>query len=140
MKLKKGWFNDLYLNIGINEGQEFFGTIRSASNIEFTALGDSINYAGRLSDFARFGKIWTTKNVIIKLAEEELASLCFGVDRKEADHERFVENSFLRVIDLLDGSRNEGNKFADIATLPITEIVGKADIAKPLGAISKRPE
>ena len=79
MKLKKGWFNDLYLNIGINEGQEFFGTIRAASNIEFTALGDSIKYAGRLSDFARFGKIWTTKNVIIKLTEKELSSLCFGI-------------------------------------------------------------
>ena len=140
MKLKKGWFNDLFLNVGINEGQEFFGTIRSASNIEFTALGDSINYAGRLSDFARFGKIWTTKNVIIKLTEEELSSLCFGVSRKEADHERFVENSFLRVIDLLDSTRKEGNKFADIATLPITEIVGKKDIAKPLAPLSEQIE
>ena len=140
MKLKKGWFNDLFLNVGINEGQEFFGTIRSASNIEFTALGDSINYAGRLSDFARFGKIWTTKNVIIKLTEEELSSLCFGVSRKEADHERFVENSFLRVIDLMDSTRNEGNKFADIATLPITEIVGIQDISKPLEPLSEHPE
>ncbi len=140
MKLKKGWFNDLFLNIGINEGQEFFGTIRSASNIEFTALGDSINYAGRLSDFARFGKIWTTKNVIIKLTEEELSSLCFGVSRKEADQERFVENSFLRVIDLMDSTRNEGNKFADIATLPITEIVGIQDISKPLEPLSEHPE
>ena len=139
-KIKKGWLDDMYLNIGINEGQEFFGTIRSAPTVEFTALGDSINYAGRLSDFARFGKIWTTKNVIIKLTEEELSSLCFGVSRKEADHERFVENSFLRVIDLLDSTRKEGNKFADIATLPITEIVGKKDIAKPLAPLSEQIE
>jgi class 3 adenylate cyclase len=54
-KVRKGWLNDLYLNIGINEGQEYFGNIPSSPNIEFTALGDSVNYAGRLSDLARFG-------------------------------------------------------------------------------------
>ena len=71
-KIKKGWNEDLYLNIGINEGQEFFGTIRSAPTVEFTALGDSINYAGRLSDFARYGEIWTTRSVIGKMDSEKL--------------------------------------------------------------------
>ncbi len=26
-KINKGWFNDLFMNIGINEGEEYFGTI-----------------------------------------------------------------------------------------------------------------
>ena len=52
-RLRKGWNNELFLNTGINEGQEFFGTIQSSNRIEFTALGDTINIAGRLSDLAR---------------------------------------------------------------------------------------
>lgn len=122
-KLEKGWHNDLYLNIGINEGEEFFGTIRSAANVEFTALGDSINYAGRLSDFARYGAIWTTKNVISKLNQEELNKLRFGVHRIQHGREIFVPNSFSRVIDLLDKEDKNAGKFLDIAALPIAEIL-----------------
>lgn len=121
-KIRKGWRNDLYLNIGLNEGQEFFGTIRSATNIEFTALGDSINYAGRLSDFARFGTIWTTKNVISKLEPESLKKIRFGVHRQEHDRKVFIQSSFSRLIDLLDKNDQEFAKFRDIATMPITEI------------------
>lgn len=124
-KIRKGWLNDIYLNIGINEGQEFFGTIHSASVIEFTALGDSINYAGRLSDFARFGTIWTTKNVINKLDQEEQKKFSFGIRRKEHDREIFIQNSFARLIDLLDTTDKQHSRFLDIATLPITEIVDK---------------
>ena len=121
-KIRKGWRNDLYLNIGINEGQEFFGTIKSATNIEFTALGDSINYAGRLSDFARFGTIWTTKNVVSKLDPENLKKIRFGVHRQEHDRKVFIQSSFSRLIDLLDENDRDFAKFRDIATMPITEI------------------
>lgn len=122
-KLRKGWLNNLYINIGINEGQEFFGTIRSSAHIEFTALGDSINYAGRLSDFARYGSIWTTKNVIGKLDQENIDRLRFGIHRKEHDREVFIEKSFARVVDLLDIEEKENNKFLDIAAVPITEVL-----------------
>ena len=70
-RLRKGWNNELYLNTGINEGQEFFGTIQAANNIEFTALGDTINIAGRLSDLAQNGEIWTTKNLMSRLRQAE---------------------------------------------------------------------
>lgn len=122
-KTRKGWMNDLYLNIGLNEGKEFFGTIQSASNIEYTALGDSINYTGRLSDLARFGSIFATKNMINKLTPEELKQIRFGVRRRSADRELFVRNSFSRVLDLLEPSDPRYNKFLEIATLPVTEIV-----------------
>ena len=124
-KLRKGWLNDLHINTGINEGQEFFGTIHSSSNIEFTALGDSINYAGRLSDFARYGSIWTTKNVIGKLDQEDIDRVRFGVYRKEHGRESFIENSFARVVDLLEDEDKKSSKFLDIATMPITEILAQ---------------
>jgi len=122
-KARKGWLNDLYVNTGINEGQEFFGTVSSSSHLEFTALGDSINHAGRLSDFARYGAVWTTKNVISKMNPDDKAKVRFGVYRSHHEHELFVENSFARVIDLLEGDTKRSGKFMDIATLPITEIL-----------------
>lgn len=121
-KIRKGWRNELYLNIGINEGQEFFGSIKSAGNIEFTALGDSINYAGRLSDFARYGAIWATKNIISKIPSEDMQKINFGVQRKEHDHKIFMQNSFSRILDMLDEKNRNYSKFKDIATLPIAEI------------------
>lgn len=122
-KIRKGWMNDIYLNIGINEGREFFGSIYTASSIEYTALGDSINYASRLSDFARFGAIWTTKNVLNRLSSEELKDIHFGVRRKEHDREIFIKNTYARVMDLLDPADRRHSKFMDISTLPIAEIV-----------------
>lgn len=122
-KARKGWFNELYLNIGINEGQEYFGTIPSAPSIDFTALGDSVNQAGRLSDFARQGSIWTTKNLMNKLTAEEKAGLRYGIKHKDQDREIIIENSFSRVIDLLNHENVATSKFVDIATLAITEIL-----------------
>ncbi|MBU1902550.1 MAG: hypothetical protein KJ573_03045 [Proteobacteria bacterium] len=130
-KARKGWTNDLYLNIGLNEGKEFFGTVQSASNIEFTALGDSINYTGRLSDLARFGSILATKNMINKLTPEEVKQIRFGVRRRSEGREIFVRNSFSRVLDLLEPSDPRYNKFLEIITLPVTEIVELIDPYSP---------
>lgn len=122
-RAKKGWLNDLYLNMGINEGKEYFGTIQSSSNIEFTALGDSINYTGRLSDLARFGAILATKNVINKVKAEELECIHYGIRRNVEGREIFIKNSFSRVIDLLENDNKLSNKYIDVANLPITEII-----------------
>lgn len=121
-KMRKKWLNDLHLNIGINEGKEFFGSIRT-SVIEYTALGDTINHAGRLSDFARFGSIWTTKNLLNKLSSEELNNIHYGIRRKEHDREIFIKNTYSRIMDLLDPADKRHSKFMDIATLPVTEII-----------------
>lgn len=128
-KVRKGWLNNLYLNIGINEGQEYFGDIPSSPNIEFTALGDSVNYAGRLSDLARFGSIWTTKNLLNRLDMELRKKIQFGVKRKDYDREIFVENMFLRVMDMLCPDDPRYSKFMDIATLAVTEIVSASPAA-----------
>ncbi len=122
-KVNKGWFNELYLNIGINEGEEFFGMIPAAPSIEFTALGDSVNYAGRLSDFARCGSVWTTKNLINRLNEDERKKFGYGIRNKQQDREVIIENVFSRVMDLTPQDSPKAGKFMDIATLPITEVL-----------------
>jgi class 3 adenylate cyclase len=68
---RKNWTNDLKLNTGVDEGQEWFGTYQTATQLEFTVLGDTINRAGRLSDFARDGSVWVTKNILGRLTPEE---------------------------------------------------------------------
>jgi adenylate cyclase len=124
-KTRKGWFRELYLNIGINEGKEYFGTIPSAPSIEFTALGDTVNYAGRLSDFARNGAIWMTKNLFNKLTAEEKAGIVYGIRHKDQDRETLVENTFSRIIDMTALNDVTAIKFKDISTLAITEVVGQ---------------
>ena len=123
-KLRKKWYNDLYLNIGINEGQEYFSTTTpSSTNIEFTALGDTINYASRLSNLARHGSIITTKNLMNKLNEEGKKNLRFGVVKRVNERDVFVEKVFSQVIDLVKEDDVRRERFADIAALPVTEIL-----------------
>ena len=123
-QLRKNWTNELYLNIGLNEGEEWFGTYHSATNLEFTVLGDTINHAGRLSDFARYGAVWATKNLVGKLNTDERDCLQFGIRRTNAEgRDIWVPASYSRLSNLLDLNQGKFEKFRDIATLAITEIV-----------------
>jgi adenylate cyclase len=122
-KLRKGWHNELYLNIGINEGQEYFGTIPASTNIEFTALGDTVNIAGRLSDFASYGSIWTTKNLMNRLNHEDRKLLRYGIKRNDNDRKIFIENMFSRIIDMIAGTEQQCSKYMDIATVSVAELI-----------------
>lgn len=122
-QLRKNWFNELYLNIGLQEGQEWLGTFQSATNIEFAVLGDTINHAARLSDFARFGTVWATKKLISKLTPEERARVEFGINRRsEGDREHFVASSYSLLGNLVDLASERYEKLRVIATLPIAEV------------------
>lgn len=123
-QLQKNWLNELYLNTGITDGQEWLGTFRSANSIEFVVLGDTINQAARISDFARFGGIWATKSLIGKLPQESRERLRYGVRHKaDSGREVFVPTSFATVASLTEDTDDANCKLRDIATVPITEIV-----------------
>ncbi len=122
-QLRKNWLNELYLNTGLHEGQEWLGTFQSATNVEFAVLGDTINHAARLSDFARFGAIWATKNFVSKLTTDERARIEFGITRRsEEGREHFVVSSYSQLGTLLDLKSERYEKLRDIANMPITEI------------------
>jgi class 3 adenylate cyclase len=123
-QLRKAWSRELYLNTGLNEGQEWLGTFQTASHVEFTVLGDTINHAARLSDFARYGAVWATKNYMGKLTTEQRQRVEFGVRRTaEQGREVFVASTYASVGSLMDLSVGRHEKLKDIATVPITEIV-----------------
>jgi class 3 adenylate cyclase len=121
---KKSWQNELYLNMGLDEGQEWLGTFQSGTNVEFTVLGDTINHAARLSDYARCGAIWSTKKLIGKLSPKERQQVSFGIRRGgDATTQVFVGSTYLRLSEVVDLSSDRNEKLRDIAALPITEIV-----------------
>lgn len=119
-KIRKKWTNMLCFNIGIHEGREWFGYIPVN---QFTALGDTVNIAGRLSDFSRDGAIWTSKHLISLLPPEVQKKLVFGIRRYSSQGEMFVSNTFSRVMDLVDLNKPENAKFVDISTLSVTELI-----------------
>lgn len=122
-QLRKNWINELYLNIGLNEGEEWFGTYHTATNVEFSVLGETINHAGRLSDFARFGAVWVTKNLIGKLSSEERALVRFGIRRITPEgREIWIPATYSRLSNLIDLNKEKNEKFRDIATLAVAEL------------------
>lgn len=124
-QLRKNWMNELYLNTGLNEGHEWLGIFHIETKVEFTVLGDTINHAARLSDFARGGAIWATKSLLGRLPTQERQRVKFGIRRQDSEgREVFVSAFYSRITELThlnDTKRNE--KLNDIAALPVTEIM-----------------
>lgn len=123
-QLRKQWFNELFLNTGITEGQEWLGTYQSPTSVEFVVLGDTINQAARISDFARHGSIWVTKSLISRLPPDERNRVVYGVRRRAPEgREVFVSSSFSQMSSLLEQEGARMEKLHDIATLSVTEVV-----------------
>ncbi len=123
--VRKGWTNPLYMNIGLSEGEEWLGTFRTNTNFELVVLGETINICGRLSDLARFGKIWATKGLISKLSVTERSKIRYGVERDAPEGKVFVNNSYVQVSTLLSSTDPRHAKLMDIATYAVTEVLPK---------------
>jgi adenylate cyclase len=123
-KKRKNWTNELVLNIGLHEGQEWFGTYQTPTHVEVTVLGDTINMAARLSDFAREGTIWISKSMFGQLSSRERERISYGVRRRGEDgSDILVPQTYSRISNLVE-LENPGNvKFRDIAAMPVTEII-----------------
>lgn len=123
-QIRKNWLHELFLNTGVNEGEEWLGTFQSATCIEFAILGNTINHAGRLSEFARHGEVWATKSLIGKLSVPERARANYGIKRHAADgRDVFVGASFSLISELVDLNEGRFEKFREVAALPVTEII-----------------
>jgi adenylate cyclase len=122
-QVRKSWFTELQLNIGIHEGQEWLGAFQSANHVEFSVLGNTINQASRLSDFARQGSIWATKNLIARLTPEERSRIEFGVLRKSVENgDRFIPSTYAQIESIVDLSLDKHEKLREIGQLAVAEI------------------
>jgi adenylate cyclase len=120
---RKGWFSDIFLNTGLNEGQEWFGSYHAGGHVELTVLGETINYASRISDFARNGSVWATKKLLNQIPKQSRDKINFGISRKTQNNESvFVADSYSSTGNLIDEGGQASDKFKDIEMIPITEI------------------
>ncbi len=134
-RLRKGWSTELHLNAGIDEGREWLGTYRSGAQLEFIVLGDAVVHATRISEFARAGGIWVTRNVVGKLRPEERARLKYGVHRHKHDgQEAFIPSTFSTVQSLADVNGGQTENLKAIGRLPIAEVI---DIARETGSVDR---
>jgi len=120
-RLKKHWLNRLVLNTGLHEGRDWFGYIPTLPTPEFTALGDTVNVAARLSDVARDGAIWVTKHFLSALPAQVLEHVVYGIRRGGETDAHFIPRTYSRVLDLPEQERIP--KSAEIANLSVTEII-----------------
>lgn len=119
--LRKGWFNELLLNMAVHEGSEWLGTFQTTTAVEFAVLGDTINQAARLGEFARHGTVWASKSLIGKLPAGERARVQFGVARQHPDGRQvFVESTFAQISSLV-GHEQHG-KLDDVAQMAVAEV------------------
>jgi adenylate cyclase len=139
-QLKKGWTTELYLNTGIDEGQEWHGSLGPGSRVEFTVLGDAVNQAARISSVARSGAIWVTKNLVGKLSAEDRGRLKYGVYRRTNDgRDLLVPAVFCRVENLMEAAAVSADALKAVARLPVTEILEIAPETHPADRAADRP-
>ena len=110
------------MNIGLSEGEEWLGTFKTNTNYELVVLGETINIGARLSDFARFGRIWATKNLVSKLSHSERERVEYGIQRKGIDQDVFIENTYAQVGTLHEKDDPRALKLHDITSCAVTEI------------------
>ena len=127
-RARKGWPTDLCLNIGLDEGEEWLGTFQTPTNLEVTVLGETINHAARLSDLARHGAVWATKNLISRLGAESRARIRYGLRHRGADGAEYVvESTYARVVDLIERDTPKADKLHDIGALTVAELIELRD-------------
>lgn len=141
-QLRKGWTTELCMDTGVDEGQQWVGTLQSgaAAGAEFTMYGETLARATAMSGLARGGAIWATKNVLAKLAPHERQRLKWGIHRRDRQgHDVFVPAVF-STIERVAAPDAMAEQWRDLAGLPITEIV---DIAGAEGrrerAVDQQP-
>ena len=122
---RKGWFNDMHLNIGMHEGQEWFGTFAAGAHFEFTVLGETVNYASRISDFAREGSIWVSKSMLSKLPVSLRKQVHYGINQRTAANGWvFVSEMYSSIQHLSREGELINPKFREIEMMPVAEIRG----------------
>ena len=125
---RRNLLREIRLNIGLNEGHEWFGSFHAASNVDFTVLGDTVEEARQLAALARHGAIKATRKMINVLTPDERKRLRYGVRRRdEAGHDILVPATYATVGDLVDIDNPAFARFSPVRSLAVAEI---ADVTR----------
>jgi class 3 adenylate cyclase/DNA-binding transcriptional MerR regulator len=96
---RKGWDVELNMNTGIDEGQDWLGTVGAAGDVR--VLGEAAYRAEQLSRISHGGTILVTRSLVGKLTTDQRRRLHFGVPRPGIDDAKArLLLSFARLQDL----------------------------------------
>lgn len=121
-KIRKGWLQDIDLNIGIHTGVEYMASASSGLGGHILVLGETLDIAKHLAGIATGGQIWATKAVIHRLPEKELKSLRFGIFRTENNRQVFIARYFSRIRDLNAEGDSDAGTEGDMGACAVTQI------------------
>jgi hypothetical protein len=120
---RRNLLSEFRLNIGLNEGHDWFGSFNTTTTVELTVLGDTADQARGLARLAHDGAIMATKGMLGILSPEERARVHFGVRRRDAaGHDILVPTIYSRVANLIDPEAPREPRRADISQLVVAEI------------------
>lgn len=72
----------LQMGIGLDSGEVIVGNMGSQTRMEFTAVGDAVNMASRLTDLAKGGDIIVSEAIYNLIKDNVLAERMSGIDIK----------------------------------------------------------
>lgn len=114
---------ELRLNIGLNEGYEWFGSFHSQTNLDFTVLGGTVAEARGLAGLARGGAIQATRRMITTLTPDERGRLHYGVRRRDAaGNDILIPATYAAIADLVDLETPAHARLAEFGGLAVAEI------------------
>jgi class 3 adenylate cyclase len=120
---KLSWLPEIHMNIGLEQGRDWFGTIKSSAQYQFAVLGETSKTAETLCRLATAGQILGTKNVIAELDHRSKDDLQFGITRHDlSDRNFFIPESYSRVRNFVDLTSNVDPDLAQLSDLAICEI------------------
>jgi hypothetical protein len=121
-KRKKGWSNTLSFGLGLHFGQEWVGSVPSATRFDLTVIGESLPTAIKLATFARGGTIWASKRLIESLLPDQRQRIVFGIDRGFHGARSMSSGIYSRVCDLMDVDAVDRLGLHEIANLAVAQI------------------
>ena len=130
-RVRKGWDLELRVNVGIDEGQDWLGTLGAPGHADLRVLGDAADRANHLARCGRTGAILLTRNLVGKLTREERQQLTYGVPRVDGMHgEGPLLSTFARLADLA----GPGAAPPAVADLAVAELLAlHAPVSHPPG-------
>jgi len=118
----KRWGREIKVNLAINHGKEWVGFFASEKNVELAVLGDSVNQASRLCDYAKGGSLWITKKALFEIPRENLADINYGSYVPTAEGSKiWVEKTFTQV----SASELTDAHSYSLANTPIAQVISQ---------------
>ncbi len=123
MKSDQLLLNDIFLNIGIFEGQEHLVVVASPVADEILTAGITGSYAELLCEAGRRGSVLVSKDFINKLDEIQRQRLRYGIRKHIDDSTITIQNTFSRIKDLSFLDKDRYERLEEIQNVAVAEIL-----------------